>query len=244
MSNKIVSSGASGKRGFSGTSGGGGGQSALTEHYIGFGDSSNLLTGSSNLQWNDSTRIMSLTGDEDIEATIQCGRKLTIQSSQDMNVSGLIVNVTSGSGNVEITSANNLNLTTQSGDCTLDINGSINLYAENGSVIIEALNNNNNEIALLVTSGRMSLKSVNDDDHVDILMNSYTINTIHTGSSTSSLIIQNATKKLGFFDNAGITQKTVSLNSDLTLTGLQSSLNALITALGNTSGSGYGLIAN
>jgi hypothetical protein len=53
MSNKIVSSGAS---------------------------------GSSNLQSNDSTRIMSFTGDEDIEATIQCGRKLTIQSSQIMNV--------------------------------------------------------------------------------------------------------------------------------------------------------------
>jgi|WetSurMetagenome_2_1015567.scaffolds.fasta_scaffold06083_9 hypothetical protein len=238
MSAKIVSSGASGKRGWQGSSGGGG-QAALTDSYVGFGSSSNVLTGTDSFTWDNSGKTLSITGIEDHEATIQSGRSLTIKSTgQDMNVSGLIVNITSGSGNIEITSANNLNLSALSGDCTIDISNSVNIYAQNGNMMLEALGSNHN-ITMVSEGHHFAIQGTDPDNAIYVLFNN--VNNVLYSPDGKLLTIQNANGQLSFFDGTGSLKKTVPLNTTMTLSGLQSTLNDLLTSLGTT---GYGLIAN
>lgn len=54
-------------------SGCGGGSSSLTATYIGFGSAGNTLTGSSNLTWNDTTKVMSLASASTIFIDLNSG---------------------------------------------------------------------------------------------------------------------------------------------------------------------------
>ena len=43
---------------------------ALTEKYVGFGNASNLLTGSADLQWDDTAKELTIVGDSDNDAVV------------------------------------------------------------------------------------------------------------------------------------------------------------------------------